>query len=628
MYRLTGRLEQGELADLYQAERDGRPVVVKLFHQKTSDAAYARAVAETARRLQRVTRAGVARVLDVGLVERRLAVVREDVGRTTLGLALRRLDTREVILAPVLALTMVLELLELLGEVHDAGVVHGALTPGNVLLDEHGRVGVADFGSLQALEASPGLRKAFASRGRSSYRAPEGGGGSEAGDIYALGAITYELLTLREASLGRSAVSTRGERLPPPSRLARRLNSRIDPVVMRALEASPPRRYRSCVDFADAVRDFLSAQGGLGGREELAAFVKALFPNEVQLAAPGPVPFEAPFTLEDIAGVPALEGIVDDVAERASFSGGAVDGTTPTSDGLPVFLPDDAESTVTDGRPPPTETAPMPAPEVAAWVAPEVAEAAPASSGDVARRMRAVEDFAPVGQPRAAPTPRRKKKQQSVAKTIMTFVVPFKRHGDPEPPDLEAMRLRSRKQARVVAFIATIVLTSAVLGLAVGWYQSTPQPWATFVSYLPPPIARALAPDAPPPPRRAPGKPLKLPDFDEKRAPPEPDEVRQPVVAPPKPPAPRDEAPTKPGRKAADDCYRAPKGAAAHLALGNAKDLRVEIDGKRVCDAGAKVAVQPGPRKVRIIDVKTKRDYTSTVQFKAGKSVNLVSIIK
>ena len=144
-YRLLGRLETGELAELYRAERDlDQKVVIKLFHPRTSEVAYAQAVAETARLLNNVTHPGVAHVLDIGLVNHRLAVVREDTGRFNLGTALQRLNTKEVLLAPALALTWVIELLELVHQAHEAGVVHGALTPGNVMLTPEGRPAVCD----------------------------------------------------------------------------------------------------------------------------------------------------------------------------------------------------------------------------------------------------------------------------------------------------------------------------------------------------------------------------------------------------------------------------------------------------------------------------------------------------
>lgn len=630
MYRLLGRVEQGELADLFQAERDAQPVVVKLFHPKTTDAAYARVVADTARALSGVSRRGIAHVLDVGLVKGRLAIVREDVGRYPLGLVLQRLNTREVHLPPVLALTLVLELLDVLSAAHGAGVVHGALTPGNVHLDDDGKVGVSEFGALAALQASGALKKAFGARGRSSYRAPEAEP-SMAGDVYALGAITYELLTLREAALGKSNVSTRSDCLPPPSRLVRRLNARVDPVVMRALESAPSRRFRTCADFADALRDFMSSQGGVAGPEDLKRFVAELFPNEVQVNQLGPVPFAEPFTLEDIAGVGTLEEGPGEAPERVSFSGGAVDDRTPTSDGLPVFtLADEAPAhtaetkTIPEGRDAVARdelastaprltwdapAAPVPAPE---------ARAEAAGDDAVSRRVRVVEDFAPGPTPAAPPPARTAKRKENVAKTIMTFVVPFKREGDPEVPDLEKLRLRSRRQARVVAFIATVILFAAVTGLAVGWYQSTPDPRATLLSYLPDPIEREVAPNNRPPPPTL-GKPLKLPDFDQqhpekafKPPPPEPPEVK----VKPKPPPPK------------SDCYAAPKGKTGWLAVSTSRTVRVEIDGDRVCGSISKVAVAPGAHEVRVVDTKSKQQYVSNPRFQAGKLVKLVPTFK
>ncbi|WP_223632193.1 serine/threonine-protein kinase [Corallococcus sp. EGB] len=305
-YRLTGRTEAGDLAELYEALLlPTIPVAVKLFLPRTSDPAYARALAETVRMLQPVRHPGLLHVVDVGFVRQRLAVVREDAEGFTLGVALQRLNTKEVLLPPAVALSIVIQLLETVQLAHDAGVVHGAITPGNVLLARDGFPAICDFGALQALLAVPQLKRTFAHRGRSAYRAPEvtkGEAPTEASDVYSLGAIAYELLTLREAVVPGSGVSTRREALPPPSRLDRRINSRLDPAIMRALDPAPQRRFRSCGEFAQALRNFLSASGGLPGAEEVARFVAELFPNEVSLAAPGPVPFAEPFVLEPISG--------------------------------------------------------------------------------------------------------------------------------------------------------------------------------------------------------------------------------------------------------------------------------------------------------------------------------------
>ncbi|MBX5482063.1 MAG: serine/threonine protein kinase [Myxococcaceae bacterium] len=347
-YRLTGRIEAGELAELYQAVRDDRDEVdIKLFHPRTSDARYARVIAETVNRLSGLKDESVARVLDIGLVRGRLAIVRERVEGYTLGQALQRLLTKEVLMPPALGLYVVIQLLEAVQRAHDAGAIHGAITPGNVLLGKDGRVAVADFGALAALQAVPEL-KAFAGRGRGAYRAQEvteGEAPTVQSDVYSLGAIAYELLTLREAVRSAKSVSTRHQPLPPPSRLDRRINGRLDPIIMRAIEPSPQRRFRSCAEFAGALRNFLSTSGGMPSRAELTRLVADLFPNEVQLQLGREVPFADAFTLSEVTGAALAPGVPVKalLTARPSFSGGELPAYdddrsgAETIEGLPAF---------------------------------------------------------------------------------------------------------------------------------------------------------------------------------------------------------------------------------------------------------------------------------------------------
>lgn len=610
MYRLSGRVEQSQLADLFRGERveSGEPVVVKLFHPNTSDAEYAKVIAALAGQLQFD---GVAQVVELGFVEQRLAIVRQDTGKYSLGLALQRLNTREVMLPPTLALAMVLELLEIIGAAHARGVVHGALTPGNIVLGEDGRLTVADFGALAALQASPALKKSFGARGRGSYRAPElstGAAPSVASDLYALGAIVYELLTLREASLGNAAVSTRGERLPPPSRLVRRLHSRVDAVIMRALETSPARRHKSCAEFADGLREFLASTGGIPPRDDVRKFVGELFPNEVQVTTAGPVPFTAPFSLSEIAGAAAIEVQAD---ERAPFSGGAIDSRTPTSDGLPVFR----EESVTE-----LEVPAVTRKEPQDWVAPEGAmpesasAAAPASSFKA--RVKVIEDFAPVEKeektdagPVIAPQPR------PVPKTIVTFAVPFKREGDPEIPNLDAMHRRAKRNARISSFIGTVVLMSMVAFAVFLFVRSTRDVKGTLISYLPKPIQRAIH-YTPPLPEPAPGPPVKLKNFDEEH----PDKAFNPN---PDPKLLKAAGVTLPDlatvNRELGACYSPGKGKYGWLTVRSMSSTSVKIDGRRVCDNGIKIRVTAGLRKVEITEDKSGKKWAVSQRIDAGK---------
>ena len=648
MYRLTGRLEQSQLADLFRGERveAGEPVVLKLFHLKTSDAAYAKVIADVTRQLQSVTHEGVARVLDVGMVDGHLAIVRQDTGKYTLGLALQRLNTREVMLPPAVALALALELLDAVSAAHQAGVIHSALTPGNILLGVDGRISVADFGALTALQASPALKKSFGARGRDSYRAPELGAGDTAtvaSDVYALGAIIYELLTLREASTGHANVSTRSERLPPPSRLVRRLHSRVDPIIMRALEISPTRRHRSCAEFAEGLREFLSASGGMPGREDLKKFVGELFPNEVQVSTSGPVPIERSFELTDIAGIGGVEADAVEVEERPSFSGGRVDDRTPTSDGLPVFtgaLPPPPAAALAETRPPEREEVKT-LPEVQAvakravsdWEAPPgaVTQAqqgpTPQPAADPLKgRVRVQEDFAEIpGQVKAPPKPTRREK---VAKTLMTFAIPGRVYKDPAIP-LAEMEKRGRRTVRIVSFLGAVALMGTVSGTVYAWFKSQNDPRGALLSYLPDPIERELAPDNKPLPPV--GKPLKLAEFDklhpEKAFDPTPNVKDPPPKKKDPPPVQKD--PPPPIVKKNPDCYDAtPEGKVGYLTVAAATAVRVDVDGKRVCVNATKLPLSVGPHKIKITDSKTKQEDASSIRIESGKIVKLTPVFR
>lgn len=607
VYRLIGRLEQGELADLFRAERleGGDPVVMKLFHPHTSNAAYAAVVSSTALALRRVRDGRIAHIVDVGLHQGQLAVVREDRGRFTLGFVLQRLNTREVVLPPALALALVLELLEVLGAAHAQGVIHGALTPGNVLVDESGRLSLAEFGALAALQASTSLLDSFGSRGRASYRAPELRNvlspATIASDLYAVGAITYELLTLREAAVEGQGFSTRGERLPPPSRLVRRLNSRIDPVIMRTLEANPARRPRSCAELADGLRDVLSAQGGLPGHDEFVRFVTQLLPNEVVAAPLGPVPFEAPFALEPLANASPVETVRMEIAFRPPFSGGEVDARVPTSDGLPVF-----DSTA-------PEVVTQPDHRAATWDAPpgpmpEFRSDSPVANPEILKaRVRVYDE--PTDPEVAAPRRESRPLDADAKQTVVTYAVNFKREGEVDLPDYPALRAQAGRVARRTQALGALILSLTVLGMMIFWYRTTPNPWATFLSYLPRPVERAFQPRLPPgpPPGPAPSSTVKLAPYPEPQPPPS---AARPSV--------------DGGTQAKSECYEPPrhgKTATVHLVVV-VKQLTVSVDGATVCGSPTPLVLTPGQHTLEFAAgselQRVRRD------FKAGTSEKLV----
>jgi WD40 repeat protein/tRNA A-37 threonylcarbamoyl transferase component Bud32 len=140
---------------------------------------------------------------------------------------------------------------------HEAGVVHRDLKPANVLLGKGGVVKITDFGLAKRLDA-PGLTASGAVMGTPSYMAPEQAGQSKAigpaADVYALGAILYELLTgrppFRAATPMDTLLQVLGEDPVPPSRLNPKVPCDLETVCLKCLEKDPGRRYGSAEALA------------------------------------------------------------------------------------------------------------------------------------------------------------------------------------------------------------------------------------------------------------------------------------------------------------------------------------------------------------------------------------------
>jgi hypothetical protein len=148
---------------------------------------------------------------------------------------------------------------------HDRGIVHRDLKPANVLLTRDGQPKVTDFGLAKQLDSGQDRTQSGAILGTPCYMAPEQAGGHSktvgpAADVYALGAILYELLTGRPPFQGATALDTVRQVLSteplPPSRVNALLPRDLETICLRCLEKEPQRRYPRAADLADDLRRF------------------------------------------------------------------------------------------------------------------------------------------------------------------------------------------------------------------------------------------------------------------------------------------------------------------------------------------------------------------------------------
>jgi serine/threonine-protein kinase len=169
---------------------------------------------------------------------------------------------------------------------HEHGIVHRDLKPANILLARGDRsdaicIGVhpkvagpyepkiTDFGLAKRLNSEQSQTQAGAIMGTPSYMAPEQAGGKNtaigpAADVYALGAILYELLTGRPPFKGATHLDTleqvRHQDPVPPSRLQAKVHRDLETICLKCLQKEPRQRYASAEALAEDLGRFLAGE--------------------------------------------------------------------------------------------------------------------------------------------------------------------------------------------------------------------------------------------------------------------------------------------------------------------------------------------------------------------------------
>ena len=148
---------------------------------------------------------------------------------------------------------------------HRQGIIHRDLKPSNVLLTVDGTPKVTDFGLAKTLGLDTDLTLTQYILGSPSYMAPEQAEGrarqvGPEADVYALGAILYELVTGRPPFKAATALETleqvRSSTPVPLGRLQPKLTRDLETICLKCLEKEPARRYATAGELADELGRF------------------------------------------------------------------------------------------------------------------------------------------------------------------------------------------------------------------------------------------------------------------------------------------------------------------------------------------------------------------------------------
>jgi len=272
-YEVLGLIGAGGMGEVYKARdtRLDRTVAIKILPAELNTDSERRVRFEReARAIASLTDPHICTLHDVGEHDGATFLVMEHLAGETLA---DRLRMRPLPLEQ--ALTVATEIADALAAAHRQGVIHRDLKPGNVMLTKSGAK-LLDFGlaklaghggrpALAGDAAAPTMTAPVTARGTIlgtlQYMAPEQLEGKEADartDLWALGAILYEMLTGRRAFKGESQATIisaiMSSQPPPPSAIEAVTPLAVDRLVQRCLTKDPDGRWQTATDLAEALR--------------------------------------------------------------------------------------------------------------------------------------------------------------------------------------------------------------------------------------------------------------------------------------------------------------------------------------------------------------------------------------
>ncbi|GGO81878.1 serine/threonine protein kinase [Wenjunlia tyrosinilytica] len=266
-YRVEGRVAVGGMATVYRAvdTRLDRLLALKVMHPGlASDPGFVDRFIREAKAVARLDHPNVVGVYDQGTDGTYVFLAMEYVAGCTLRDVLRERGA----LQPRAALDILEPVLAALGAAHRSGLVHRDVKPENVLIGNDGRVKVADFGLVRAVDTNTTSTTMGSVLGTVSYLAPEQiehGTVDARSDVYACGVLLYEMLTGSKPHEGGTPMQViykhLNEDITAPSKAHPGLAPELDQLVARASARDAQRRPGDAIEllaFLQATRRALT----------------------------------------------------------------------------------------------------------------------------------------------------------------------------------------------------------------------------------------------------------------------------------------------------------------------------------------------------------------------------------
>lgn len=257
-YQLIKKIGEGGLAEVYQAQDMslGRMVAVKVLREQfTRDPTFLVNFHREAQSAAKLNNSYIVAVYDYGQENNRPYIVLEWIP----GSDLRTVINEQISIPTDQAVEYAIHVCSAVGAAHRAGLVHGDLKPGNILITSANQAKVTDFGLARALGESA-MDEGEVVWGTPAYFAPEQASGDRvlpATDVYAIGIILYEMLSGRVPFVGVDDQDVARKQLYEAHIPVDRLNANIPEPLARVVDAAMAKNPNERFLTADHLREAL-----------------------------------------------------------------------------------------------------------------------------------------------------------------------------------------------------------------------------------------------------------------------------------------------------------------------------------------------------------------------------------
>ncbi len=293
-YELLGTLGTGGMATVYLARTAGeagfqRLFAIKVLHRHLeNETGFLTMFLDEARIAARLHHPNVVPIVDLATESGLHYVAMEYIEGCSLSALLKKhpQDRPPRVLVPI-----VIDALAGLDAAHsltdDAGnpinLVHRDVSPQNILVGVDGAARITDFGVARAESRLGGTRPGQL-KGKIAYMSPEQIRGqpiTRRSDIFSAGAMLWSMLTGRRLFHGENDAATMYNivnlEVPAASTIGLKPPTVFDPVIARALERDPEKRYATAAEMEEGLREAMAAAGLTSSRRDITAFVTDTF---------------------------------------------------------------------------------------------------------------------------------------------------------------------------------------------------------------------------------------------------------------------------------------------------------------------------------------------------------------